>query len=90
MVGEIAVWFLVLSLFLPRIALLIAYFGGAIPPNNIPFVGDMLMAIFIPRVLILIYIVLNLGVGVWFWVHLVMAILVWTASISRSCNGNKK
>ena len=49
----IAGWVLILSLFLPRLTLIIAWISNCIPPNTIPFVGDVLMAIFIPRVLIL-------------------------------------
>jgi hypothetical protein len=70
--------FLILSLFLPRVALIIYYFINAIPPNKVPFIGDLLMTVFIPRVLILIYIADNLGTSsVWFWIHLVVAVLVY-------------
>lgn len=70
--------FLVLSLFIPRITLIIFYFMHSIPYNNVPLIGDALLAIFLPRVLILIYIVENFGVGSpWFWIHLVMAVLVY-------------
>lgn len=68
---DIPIWFLVLSLILPRITLLIAWFSGSIPPNNIPFWGDFFLAAFLPRILILIYIVGVLGVmSVWFWIHI--------------------
>lgn len=79
---DIATWFLVLSLFFPRITLLIAWFSGSIPPNDIPFWGDFFMAILIPRVLILIYIVSILGVmSPWFWIHIGFIILsmAWSA-----------
>jgi hypothetical protein len=70
--------FLVLSLFIPRITLIIFYFMHSIPFNNVPLIGDALLAIFLPRVLILIYIVENFGVdSPWFWIHLVMAVLVY-------------
>lgn len=69
---------MVLSLFIPRITLIIFYFMHSIPFNNVPLIGDFLLAIFLPRVLILIYIVENFGVeSPWFWIHLVMAILVY-------------
>ena len=70
MVGEIAIWFLVLGLIFPRITLFIAWMGGSIPANNIPFIGDLFMAIFVPRVLIIIYIATNMGFCPWFWIHL--------------------
>ncbi|MCE1165467.1 MAG: hypothetical protein LWX07_08720 [Bacteroidetes bacterium] len=71
--------FLVLSLFLPRITLLIFYFTHHIPANNVPFVGDFLLTVFLPRVLVLIYIVDNLGTSSpWFWIHLIAALMVFS------------
>jgi len=44
-------------------------------------IGDILLYIFLPRVLMLIYIVDNLGTSSpWFWIHLVVAIAVWGKS----------
>ena len=77
----IETWLLVLTLFIPRISLLIAYFSHQIPVNTIPFVADVLLYIFLPRVLMLIYIVDNLGFNSpWFWIHLVVAVIVWSKS----------
>jgi len=82
---DIAIWFLVLALFLPRITLLIAWFNGGIPLNDIPFIGDFLLAVFLPRVLILIYIATNLGVSSpWFWIHFVVMLIVWMVRCIRS------
>jgi hypothetical protein len=78
---QIEVWFLVLSLFLPRVALLVAYCSNAIPPNTIPFWGDVVMAALIPRILILIYIATCMGLGGWFWAHLVVAILAYANGV---------
>lgn len=70
--------FLVLSLFLPRTMLIIYYLINQIPPNTVPIIGDIVLTAFIPRALILIYISQNLGTGSpWFWIHLVVAILVY-------------
>ena len=78
---NIATWLLVLTLFIPRISLLIAYFGHQIPANNIPFIGDLLLFIFLPRALMVIYIYDNMGYqNVWFWLHIAAAIIVWTKS----------
>jgi hypothetical protein len=78
---------LVLGLFLPRLALFVAWCGSQIPANNIPFLGDFLMAAFLPRVLMLIYIAINLGTGGWFVAHLVMFILsILTAIGARMAN----
>lgn len=70
--------FLVLGLFVPRITLLIFWLFVGLPQNSVPFIGDLLLAIFFPRVLIIIYIVENLGVSTpWFWIHLVVALILY-------------
>ena len=75
----IETWILVVTLFLPRIALAIAYFSNQIPANNIPFIGDVLLYAFLPRLLMIIYIYDNMGwENPWFWIHIVVAILVYT------------
>ena len=79
--NDIATWFLVLTLFFPRIGLLIAWFSGNIPTNTIPFWGDFFMAVFIPRILILIYIITNMGFAGWAAAHLIMCVLSYTASM---------
>lgn len=74
------VYFLIFSLFFPRIVLLvyILLFPAAYPSNLVPIWGDILLGIFMPRVLILIYIYQNLGVeNVWFIAHLVVAVLAY-------------
>lgn len=75
----IETWVLVVTLFLPRIALLIAYFSHQVPSNNIPFIGDVLLYVFLPRLLMIIYIYDNMGwENPWFWIHIVVAIIVWS------------
>lgn len=75
----IETWILVVTLFLPRIALLIAYFSHQVPHNNIPFIGDVLLYVFLPRLLMVIYIYDNMGwQNPWFWIHIVAAIIVWS------------
>lgn len=74
---SIELWFLILTLFFPRIGLLIAYFTHNIPLNPVPLVGDVLMAVLLPRFLIAFYIYVNLGVeSVWFWVHGALAVIM--------------
>jgi hypothetical protein len=80
---EIAVWFLVLALFVPRITLLIAYLTHGIPLNNIPFIGDVALAVFLPRALVVIYIYENMGTSPWFWVHLIVAIAVYIFGVGK-------
>jgi hypothetical protein len=76
--------FLVLSLFIPRITLVLFYLVHSIPYNNIPFIGDILLTIFLPRVLIIIYIVENYGTqSPWFWIHLVVAIFIYITTSNK-------
>lgn len=81
--------FLVLTIFFPRIVLLVYYMQGWMPANTLPFWGDAVMVFFIPRVLVLLYIYQNLGVeSGWFWLHVVALILCYagggTTASSRS------
>ena len=73
-------YFLLFSLFFPRIVLLgcILFFPAAYPANFVPQWGDILLGVFMPRILILIYIYQNMGVdNVWFVAHLVVAVLAY-------------
>jgi hypothetical protein len=80
---SISTWFLVLGLFLPRVTLLAAYFTGTVPPNNVPVIFDVLGGIFLPRVLICVFIAYNMGYNEWFWLHLIVALIVYGASSSK-------
>jgi hypothetical protein len=83
--------FLVLSLFVPRITLVLFYLVHSIPYNNVPLIGDAILTIFLPRVLILIYIVENFGTGSpWFWIHLVVAVMVYLFSGKKAAKRKMK
>ncbi len=74
------IYFLIFSLFFPRIVLLVYLFlfPDIYPANTLPQWADIVLGIFMPRVLILIYIYQNLGVeNIWFIVHLVVMILAY-------------
>lgn len=86
---DIPVWFLVLGLFLPRLTLLIAWLSHGIPPNDIPFLGDFALAVFLPRVLMLIYIYGCMGLCVWFWVHLTGCIIAYIKMMTMSVEVKK-
>lgn len=73
--NEIATWLLVLTLFLPRLGLFIAWMTGQIPANTMPFIGDAILAIFLPRLLMIFYIIGIYGFGGWFWAHLIAFML---------------
>jgi hypothetical protein len=74
------IYFLIFSLFVPRIVLLvyIVLFPELYPANAVPQWADILMGVFIPRVLILIYIYQNMGAdNVWFVAHLVVMLITY-------------
>ena len=74
------VYFLIFSLLCPRLTLFVSYlfFSSSYPANSVPFFADLLLGLFAPRVLILIYIYQNLGAdNVWFIAHLVAMIIAY-------------
>jgi len=73
-------YFLLFSLFFPRIVLLvyIFLFPQLYPTNAMPQWADILLGIFVPRILILIYIYQNMGFdNIWFIAHLIVMILAY-------------
>ena len=56
------IYFLILSLFFPRIVLLvlILLYPNLYPANEVPQWADLVLGIFVPRILILIYIYQNM------------------------------
>lgn len=73
-------YFLLFSLFVPRIVLLVYLFlyPQLYPVNTVPQWADLLLGIFFPRVLILIYIYQNMGYdNIWFAAHLIVMLLAY-------------
>ncbi|QYO64970.1 hypothetical protein [Leptolyngbya sp. 7M] len=71
-------YFLLFSLFFPRIVLVIYLLQGWYPENLVPNWADILLGVFAPRILILIYIYQNMGYeNIWFAAHLVVMILAY-------------
>ncbi len=81
-VHAIPLWFLVLSLFLPRICIVLAWLQHSIPQFIPATVGliPALVALLLPRVLILFWIYMDQGLSLWFILHLVAALMVWGGS----------
>lgn len=72
------IYFLIFSLFFPRLILLVYLFLNLYPSNAVPQWADILLGVFMPRILILIYIYQNMGAdNVWFIAHLVVMILTY-------------
>ncbi len=69
-------YFLLFSLLFPRITMLVYFVQDWYPSNSVPIWGDILLGVFIPRILILIYIYQNIGYdNIWFIAHLVALFL---------------
>lgn len=79
---SLPIFFLVSSLFIPRISLLFLWAWNLVPLNPTPFVADVLMSIFVPRVLVLILIAVTLGFTGWFWLHLIIGILSYSGGVT--------
>jgi hypothetical protein len=77
---SLPLWFLLLSLILPRISLVIAYFqheldafslSGWIPPT---------LAVLIPRALVLILIFQDRGFGGWLMIHAIAMVCTYLSA----------
>lgn len=79
-IHALPLWFLVFSLFLPRVALAIAWLQGVLLPFHLGGLVPLIIAILLPRVLILFLIYTDQGLSLWFLIHLLAAFLVWGGS----------
>ena len=68
-------WFLLLALFLPRVALFLAWLEAFRFP--VPFPVDAVFWLVLPRVLVLMMIYTRQGLDTWFLIHLLAALLVY-------------
>ena len=74
-IHQLPLWFLVFALFLPRIAMLVAWFQGMLVPFHLR--GHCSAAacwLILPRVLVLYLIYVDQGLSLWFLIHLVVAL----------------
>jgi hypothetical protein len=78
---EIGIWFLLLSLFVPRFVLFFWWMTGNLPFNTTPFLADVICSFFLPRVLILVFIYQSQGMSPWFYIHLVAMVIAWGYNI---------
>jgi len=77
------IWFLLLSLFCPRLVLFFWWLAGNLPHNTTPFIADLFASILVPRILILVWIYQTAGICPWFWIHFIVMIVVWILSSVR-------
>ena len=72
-------WFLVFSLFLPRVAIVVAWLQHSVPayvPSTVSILQIIIAAI-IPRILILFWIYQDQGVSLWLLIHAIGLIVAW-------------
>ncbi len=79
-VHALPLWFLVFSLFLPRIALIIAWFDRDLVRFHLDSLLSPILALLLPRVLILVLIYRDQGLSMWFLIHAIAALMVWGGS----------
>ena len=81
-VHEIPIWFLVLSLFLPRICMVVAWFQHGMTHFIPAAVGiiPLIVALLVPRILILFWIYEDQGITIWFLMHVVALLIAWGGS----------
>jgi len=82
-------WFLLLSLLLPRISFIAAYFTGDLPAFVLTGWVSPTLAVLIPRALMLILIFQDRGMSGWLLVHAVaMAITYFMAGESETTSSS--
>jgi len=79
-VHSLPLWFLVFALFLPRISLLLMWLDNGLAGFHLHGIVPLVFAVLLPRVLVLFLIYLDQGIGLWFLIHLVAALMVWGGS----------
>ncbi|MBS1514513.1 MAG: hypothetical protein JSS63_05755 [Bacteroidetes bacterium] len=74
----IDVVFLVFSLFFPRISIIGFFFFDSLPATTLNNLLSVLLTVFFPRILVIIMIAQHMGTqNPWFWIHIVVALLVY-------------
>jgi hypothetical protein len=79
-IHTLPLWFLVFSLFLPRIALVLLWLEGATLPFHLHWLLPLVVAVLLPRLLVIYMIYLDQGASLWFVIHVVAAVLTWGSS----------
>ena len=75
-------WFLVFSLFLPRICIVVAWLQHSVV-TYIPATVNLfqiIATVLIPRILILFWVYQDQGIGLWFLIHAVALVFAWGGS----------
>ena len=74
--GHIALWMLLLGLFLPRLTLFLAWLGpGIVAAAVLPPLVNFVLWLLVPRFLMAFYIYTDIGTNnIWFWAYVVTGI----------------
>jgi len=78
-VNQIPLWFLVLSLFLPRICIFVAWLQHSMTtfiPTTVGII-PVIVALLVPRLLILFWIYTDQGITIWFLLHVIALLMAW-------------
>lgn len=78
--SQLPLWFLLLAVFLPRVSLLIAYFGDILQNYYLSGWIPPILAVLIPRALVLILIFQDQGFSIWLVIHAFAMVFVYLAS----------
>ena len=79
-IHTLPLWFLVFALFLPRIAMLLLWLESGLTAFHLHGLVPLVVAIVLPRVLVLYLIYMDQGISLWFVIHLVAMLMVWGGS----------
>ena len=77
---QLPLWFLLLSLVLPRVSLLIAYLTDGLDAYNLHGWIPPGLALLVPRALVLILIFMDRGFSLWLLVHAIVMAFVYLAA----------
>jgi hypothetical protein len=78
-VNQIPLWFLILSLFLPRICIFVAWIQHTMTqfiPTTVGII-PVIVWLLVPRILILFWIYQDQGITIWFLLHVIALLLAW-------------
>jgi hypothetical protein len=77
---QLPLWFLLLSLVLPRVSLFIAYLTDGLKPYNLHGWVPPALTIVAPRVLVLILIFMDRGFSPWLVAHAIAMVFVYLSA----------
>lgn len=77
-------WFLILSLFLPRLSLLALYLQGHTGNVFVISLIPTVIALLVPRILILFWIYTTQGLSLWFLIHAIALLAAWGTFTTRT------